>query len=110
MDLINELEDLKKSNEENKLCSCILKLHFTDQNICIQNLKPNHYESGFEDVLDENRSEFIKSILEGMKQRNGEEIEFLCQREDLENFKNIFSEIRSGFKDLNTAEEEIILQ
>ncbi|KAI5169796.1 hypothetical protein PAEPH01_1004 [Pancytospora epiphaga] len=43
---------------------CYTKVHFTEKNICIQDLKPSHYEGSFLEARNEPPSLFVSSILE----------------------------------------------
>lgn len=53
---------IKSSRKANSTC-CLTGIHFTKEDICIMQLKPNHYE---EDSIEENKkpqSDFVKSIM-----------------------------------------------
>lgn len=80
-------------------CQCFTKLHFTNKNICIQDLRPNHYDSTFCGIDIQKESKFVTNIMESKFYRERTNNDFLITLSEIENVKNIFDEIKLGFKD-----------
>jgi len=57
-------EKIIKSSKKSNNCCCHTRLHFTKENICIQNLKPNHYEEDLLEDVKTPQSDFVKSIID----------------------------------------------
>lgn len=80
-------------------CGCFTKLHFTSKNVCIQDLRPNHYDPTFCGADAHRESKFVASIIESRFCRERADSDFLATLNGIENVKNIFDEIKLGFKD-----------
>lgn len=84
---------LKSSNEEKNGC-CHTAVHFTTQNICIQALRPNHYEEDLHEQEKAPQSEFVKSII-GLRQEEPIEKLLLPNISDCD-FNKILEDITNG--------------
>ena len=90
-------------------CACFSKMHFSDDNVCIQDLRPNHYEG--DGLSDENsrphacadgdaehnkESAFIRAILESELRRDRPTHDHLKTVSNIDAMKSIFDEIKLG--------------
>lgn len=82
-------------------CHCVTKIHFTGESICIQDLRPNHYDAKFSSVTPVAESSFVKSILESLLPAEKPGDAQPVPNESIDSLKAMFDEIRIGM-----AEEE----
>lgn len=98
-----------QSNNEiinSKPCECITKIHFGEEDICIQDFRPYHYES--DDESDSNQvthSPFVQSIIDSRAQTKQIKEESTNEKNNVELIQKLFKEIKIGFSNDSTLEQ-----
>lgn len=77
---------------------CFTGVHFTDQDICIQSLRPNHYEEHFIGEGNRPLSEFVKSIIDTRCPLDQEEWETAKDVEESCSLNSILKDITNDLK------------